>query len=130
MEMMYWIPMLFILPVILILFGILFIKRPPKKVNAIYGYRTDMSMKNMDTWQFAHAYCGRLWLIAGLALLPLSAGALLFILLNETGAGLLGAFCMIVQLVVMIIPIIFTEKALRRSFDAQGRRLTGKNPIK
>ena len=37
-------------------------KYPPKEINGIIGYRTTMSRKNMDTWKFAHDYCGKLWL--------------------------------------------------------------------
>lgn len=36
-------------------------KRPPKKINSFYGYRTAMSMKNRETWEFAHKHCGKLW---------------------------------------------------------------------
>ena len=28
-------------------------------VNFVFGYRTSMSMKNKDTWEFAHKYCGK-----------------------------------------------------------------------
>ncbi|MDO4554333.1 MAG: SdpI family protein, partial [Lachnospiraceae bacterium] len=28
-------------------------------MNGLKGYRTSRSMKNMDTWKFAHEYSGR-----------------------------------------------------------------------
>ncbi len=46
-------------PLIMVVFGILFLKNPPKNINSVFGYRTTMSMKDMDTWGFAHKYCGR-----------------------------------------------------------------------
>ena len=52
-----------VIPIIMIGFGFLFGKRPPKEINYLCGYRTRMSMKNIDTWVFAHRYCGRLWRI-------------------------------------------------------------------
>jgi uncharacterized membrane protein len=118
--------MLLLLPTIMILIGILFMKFPPKKINHVYGYRTAMSMKNLDTWRFAHAHCGRLWMIAGLALLPLSA-VLLLVLQNEPDLGFFGVAYMILQAVLIFIPIILTEKALNKHFDKHGKRL---NPIK
>ena len=52
----YWIFMLImnlLTPAVMIVFGIIFKKRAPKEINWIYGYRTQMSMKNEDTWQVA-----------------------------------------------------------------------------
>ena len=37
-----------------------------------FGYRTKMSMKNKDTWEFAHKYCGKLWYVWGIILLLLT----------------------------------------------------------
>ena len=34
-------------------------KKAPKEINSVFGYRTSMSMKNKDTWEFAHKYCGK-----------------------------------------------------------------------
>ncbi len=31
-----------------------FLKRPPKKINGIYGYRTPRSMKNQEAWDLAN----------------------------------------------------------------------------
>jgi uncharacterized membrane protein len=123
----FWIFMLMIcllIPIIMIVFGLVFIKRPPKKINDIYGYRTAMSMKNDDTWRFAHRFIGRLWMIIGAAALPVSAAAMFFVLDSDmAGIGLFGVVVALTQCFLLIIPIIPTEKALRRTFDEQGRRL-------
>ena len=47
-----------LMPVLMIIFGQLFQKRPPGQINSVYGYRTKMSMLNMDTWDYAHRYFG------------------------------------------------------------------------
>ncbi|WP_268051132.1 SdpI family protein [Clostridium ganghwense] len=44
-------------------FGLLFMKKPPKEINSTFGYRTTMSSKNKDTWNFAHRYAGIVWFI-------------------------------------------------------------------
>lgn len=71
----FWIYMMvmnLLIPLIMIVFGMRFIKKPPEKINYIYGYRTSMSMKNQETWDFAHRYCGKLWLILGWFMIILS----------------------------------------------------------
>lgn len=50
-----------LVPVTMIVSGRIMWKHPPKNINGLMGYRTSRSMKNMDTWLFAHDYCGRLW---------------------------------------------------------------------
>ncbi|MFD3157324.1 SdpI family protein [Haloimpatiens sp. FM7330] len=47
-------------------FGLLFMKKPPKEISSVFGYRTSMSSKNKDTWVFAHKYAGRVWFNSGI----------------------------------------------------------------
>lgn len=64
----YWFFMLamnLLLPAIMIISGGYFMKKAPKEINYIFGYRTNMSMKNKDTWEFAHKYMGKLWFRLG-----------------------------------------------------------------
>ena len=72
--------MILLIPITMIGFGKLFLKQAPGEINAVFGYRTTMSMKNKDTWEFAHNYCGKLWYRCGLFLLPLSVIPLLFVI--------------------------------------------------
>lgn len=58
-----------IIPVIMLIAGRIMYKHTPKEINYIFGYRTTRSMKNNDTWKFAHVYCGRLWWKLGLIML-------------------------------------------------------------
>lgn len=104
-------------------FGLLFQRKPPKTVNSIYGYRTTRSMRNQDTWDYAHKVCGALWVRLGLILLPVSVCAMLPVL--GRGAGAVGIWCCVVdgiQLLVLIGSIIPVERALKRTFDEFGRR--------
>lgn len=43
---------------IIIGFGMMFMRHIPYEINMVFGYRTKMSTKNRDTWEFAHQYCG------------------------------------------------------------------------
>ena len=50
----FWIFMLImdlLLPFTMIGFGRYFMKKAPKEINSVFGYRTSMSMKNKDTWE-------------------------------------------------------------------------------
>ena len=40
----------------MLLLGWLLKKFPPKKINHLYGYRTQWSMKNEATWEAANTY--------------------------------------------------------------------------
>lgn len=112
-----------IIPALMIIAGRIMWKKTPKKINHIYGYRTKSSMKNMDTWKFAHEYSGRLWWKAGwILLIPTVIIQLPFMNSSEDIIGILGMLLCIIQCAVLILTILLTEKALRENFDEQGDR--------
>ena len=114
-----------LIPVTMIALGRRFQTHPPRRINGSYGYRTTRSMKNQQTWDFAHRTCGRLWVRIGLVLLPVSV-AVMFPTLGRT-VNTIGIFCIAlcaVQLVVMLVGIVPVERALKRRFDEQGRPRT------
>ena len=112
-----------IIPLIMIIGGILMWKRCPKTINFLFGYRTERSMKNQDTWKFAHDYFGRLWWKIGLLLLVPSALIYIpFYNSGETIIGVVGLIICTVQLVVLIASIFPTETALKKTFNDDGTR--------
>ncbi len=114
-----------LIPLLMIGFGRMFWKKAPREINSTFGYRTTMSMKNQDTWQFAHRYCGRLWYWLGLVMLPLTAVPMLLVFDEGIGTvGWVGAAVCFAQVVPMVGAIVPTEMALRRTFDKNGRRKT------
>ena len=122
----FWIYMLIIdllLPLTMIGFGKCFLKTAPKNINTVFGYRTSMSMKNKDTWIFAHKYCGKIWFISGLIMLPLSVIVMMFVFGGlENVVGTVGAVLCGIQFIPILISIILTEKALNKTFDKNGIR--------
>ena len=122
----YWIFMLamgLLFPAIMILFGAVFTKAAPKKINYIFGYRTDMSMKNRDTWEFAHKYFGKLWFRLGLLLIPITVIPMLFVIGNtQNVVAAVGLIVSFVNTVTLIGPVFFTENVLNRTFDKDGKR--------
>lgn len=113
-----------LVPALMLLFGWIFRKHPPKSINSFYGYRTSMSMKNTDTWNFAHSYCGRIWWKIGKIMF---AGTLLimlpFIEQDSETTGLWSSVIMMVQCSILLISIYPVERALRKNFDKTGKRI-------
>ncbi len=122
----FWIFMLImdlLIPLTMLGFGKLFMKMAPKTINYAFGYRTNRSMKNQDTWEFAHHYCGKIWFWCGLVMTPLTIVAMLFVIGgSEDLVGTVGGWICSIQLVPMIGSILPTELALRKNFDKDGRR--------
>ena len=114
-----------LVPVSMLVCGLLLLKRPPKKRNYYYGYRTRMSSLNAETWAFAQKLCGKIWYRAGLIMLPLSVLAHLPALGRGIGAfGTFASALVAVQCAVMVGSIIPVETALRRTFNRDGSRKT------
>ena len=112
-----------LIPIIMVFFGLKFAKRGPKKINGIYGYRTTMSMKNKETWEFAHKYCGLLWKKLGFILLILSAIiSIVAFKFNDDGKAIIILILVLMQIVVLIASISPVEKALKKNFDENGNR--------
>ena len=110
-------------PTIMIIMGRYFMKTSPKEINYIFGYRTNISMKNTDTWDFAHKHIGKLWFYLGLILVPITVIPMLLVIGgNEDTISMVGSIICIVALVVLIVSIIPTERALKKTFDKDGNR--------
>lgn len=79
----FWIFMLImdlLIPGIMIGFGSYFAENAPENINLLFGYRTPRSMKNRNTWEFAHHYFGKLWRVTGWILFPVSIAVMLLCL--------------------------------------------------
>ena len=123
----FWIFMLImclLTPAIMIGFGEFFIKGGPKGINGTFGYRTKRSMKNQETWKFAHQYSGKIWFRSGLAMLPISLVAMIFFYGKSVAViGGAASIILILQCIVMILVIPATEAALKRNFDDNGKEV-------
>ena len=106
-----------LIPLILMIAGRMMWKHCPKKINDIYGYRTRRSKRNMETWKFAHDYCGRLWWKWGWILLIISSVAHFpFIHSDEDTIGILGIVLCAIQIVILFGTVFMTERTLKKEF--------------
>ena len=122
----FWIFMLtfvLLIPLSMIGFGRSFMKYSPKNINYLFGYRTKMSMKNKETWEFAHKHIGRIWFVLGLIIFPISILPLLFFVEDTADTiGSVGSIIMIVQSVILLGSIFPTSIALNKTFTKDGKR--------
>ena len=119
----FWLICDLFIPLVMIVVGRMTWKHCPKNINSLIGYRTTRSMKNMDTWKFAHEYCGKLWWKLGWLIMILTA--LMYIPLyqgNDNMVGIAGNVLITIQCTVLIISIYPTEKALKEHFNDDGTR--------
>lgn len=108
--------MLYELGMIFIIAGFIFKILPPKKINSIYGYRTNTSMKNQDTWNVAQKYSANSMIILGIAY------ATLGFILNQLIKNLPTSYQGIMFFIGIIVMLIFDEMHLRKIFNKDGSR--------
>ena len=127
--MKFWIFMLvmnLLIPLTMIIFGYIYSKKPPQKPKSKFaysGYRTPMSMKNEETWEYANRFFGKLWFRFGIVLGLISIIPLFFVIgKDKDTVGFAGLIICFVQMAVMLIPVIPTEISLRKRFDKNGNR--------
>jgi uncharacterized membrane protein len=110
MEVFFWIFDL-LLPAAVVLIGVLFTLRPPRRINAFYGYRTARSMSSQRMWDEAHKIYGRISIRVGPALLVFVVIAKLFIALPPE---ILSLALLPFSFAALIVPIPVTEKHLKQ----------------
>jgi len=110
-----------IMSITMIGLGVLLVEKPPKEINSTIGYRSRMSTKNRDTWEFAHNYSGKVWIRSGVITAIVSV-ALALTLQNLSSYSQLMTALIYIQLIILLLVIPLTEIALRKTFDKNGIR--------
>lgn len=105
---------IFIISFMILLIGYLMYKYPPKKINFLVGYRTFSSMKNKEMWDFAHEYCGKIWMILGLMMVILSS--ILYLLVWLKIISFTENILLIIisgEVVILLLSIFIVENKLK-----------------
>lgn len=106
-----------LIPIMMITFGLLWKNNPPGSINWVYGYRSSMSMKNADTWKFAHMHNAKIWRWSGGIWLVIS---IIPMFLFKDDYEKVSEWVNIIGLLLILVSLIPTEIALRRKFDKKG----------
>ena len=89
----------------------------PSRTNRIVGYRTPLSMKNQDTWDYGNTISRKYALVFMLLCIVFHLGASMVI----SGDELLKV-SLILLVISLLSIVIFTEISLRAQFDVNGNR--------
>jgi len=115
------------MPDFMIRYGRRFQRGDAKTIGPMYGYRTVMSMKNQDTWDFAHQVCGRLWWKAGWVMLVLAVPAWAVSLWHcPYTQGMLCVWFVVpaaLEIAAYAVTYGVVEWTLRKNFDKDGYRI-------
>ncbi len=88
------------------------------------GYRTRRSMKNDETYKFAQKKAGKYWYPSGIILLLPSIIAMFLVIgKNKNTISWIGLAVVAVQMLVLLMPTIPVERALKKNFDKDGKRI-------
>lgn len=105
--------MSFLIPITMVLIGLIWRKNPPRYINSLHGYRTSLSMKDQDSWDFAHKYISKIWLKFGILMLAITGLFNIFFYKQSNFEGKI-LILVFLQIVVMVLTIPPTERALKR----------------
>jgi len=108
--------MLYSVGIIFLVIGLIFKAFPPKKINFIYGYRTNFSMKNQDIWKEAQKYSANSFIVLGFIYVVL--GFVFSQFLNNISEG----YQIIIFLTGAVIMLIVDEVHLRKVFNKDGSK--------
>ena len=112
-----------IIPAVMLFGGYMMKTCPPRNISCWVGFRTALSMKNADTWAFAHACCGRVWWKAGWISLALSVlGQLPFAKAGEETLETLALVMVLAQSFMLLGTVVYVQRELKLMFDERGRR--------
>lgn len=104
-----------VIPIIMIITGVLFIKKPAKTMNWMYGYRTQRAMKNQETWDFAQNYFGKVCTCLGVGMTVFVAVFMLYVFgQDEETLETVGKILGTVEIFAMVYGLTPTERALKK----------------
>jgi len=109
------------IPLLQIICGIFWRRNPPK--DHYFGFRTNWTVKTEDTWSYSHRYIGRQYVRFGLAFLVL--GIIVVIIKEFSKLEMMTDFStvfVILEFLMLFLPVLFSERELRRRFDQEGKR--------
>ncbi len=104
-----------VIPFAMLITGILYMKRPAKTINWMYGYRTQRAMKDQETWDFAQQYFGKVCRRLGMSLTIFVVILMLYVIgRDEKTLGTVGMIMGIVEVSTLVYVLTPTERALKK----------------
>ena len=111
----------FLTGVVFVIAGVVMLKRPPKEINSLYGYRTPNSMKDQESWNYAQAYSAKEMIRLGIFLTLVSSMGIWY----KPGIGVSAILTFALLTCTILLLFIRVERAINRNRKMK-KRLTGK----
>ena len=107
-------------PLAMIILGLKWYLRPPAFGARGLAYRTAITEKSPEAWEFAHTHCGKLWVRYGVIGGAISAAGMIFLknYYQNFWLWLIGA-----QMLLLCITIIMIDYLTKNLFDENGERV-------
>lgn len=106
-------------PLSLFIIGLIWRSNPPKNRNAMFSYRTELSLKNDDTWAFSHHHIAKLWVRIGI--IAMSITVFLMVYLKDIYGSLL-LWILAGQMIFLCATVFFVDALMKAIFDENGNR--------
>ena len=100
----------------MLVLALVFLKFPPKKINSLYGYRTERSMRNEVVWEAANNYWTKLFVKLNIAAFVIPA------IVYYIYPAQIVLITVIASTMLLLATIPLTEKYLNKNFDKDGNR--------
>ena len=105
-----------ICPLMMLIYGIRFSRFQPKK-EGFCGVRTKAALKNDETWDYAHQYCGQMWENMGIIMACVVVAAMMILFrFNELIIAVSGVFIVFIQFILFVLSFAFVSKAIVKKF--------------
>lgn len=102
---------------IFMLVGLFLLKFPPKKINTLYGYRTNKAMLTQERWNFAQKYASIQLIIIGFTLALTSFFSILYQPTKEIGV-VISIALLLTSTIALILKV---EKAIDSKFKENNK---------
>ncbi len=101
-----------LIPVLMIGLGLIYRSKKATKMSSYSGYRTKRSTKNLDTWNFAHQFYGRLLLKYGILMFFLTVMVMVLIDASDSKAMIIYGSILMVVLLIAFLYLKVSENSL------------------
>lgn len=107
--------LIYVIPVVTLILGIVFECFPPQKINGVIGYRTKLSMSNQTMWNLAQGTLGKCCTLVAIAcIITCDLFLIVVMLINVQAVPRYSWILTIFHALSLIVPIIVTNKTLKK----------------
>ena len=110
-------------PVMMLVFGRMYRKNPPKEANYSVGYRFWWGMASLESWTFTQNLAGKIFPVVGSVLTGIAAViCILLLFLNPMAMAWTAVITMVAELAAIGGSCIFINVKVMKTFDKEGYR--------